>query len=402
MQVSYKFYINNNGSKSTSKEKPIYLYVRHKLQTLALNTFEKIEPKFWDAKNQKVKTSYVGSPELNNLLEKKLERVKALKRNAEIENENITFAELKEIIKQSLSDKPACTFESVYNDYMLIKISTTSPALQRKLKTVLKHLKSYDSKIQLNSFTALYLQKFKNYLISKELSNAYICKTLQFLNGFLLWAYENDFLKNDSFKKFKNVGKATPPKFALNRADLQKILSVSLPERLERVRDLFLFQLYSGQRFSDVQRFEYADVENDVWILRQKKTATVVRIPLIEPAIRIIEKYNYVLPTITNQKCNEFLKEIAVIADLDDEISVYRENGINRTEIKQSKAELLCTHTARRTAITLLTNGKVSETLIKNISGHSSDKMLNQYYDRSDVSATKSALEKVFNFADNI
>jgi len=96
-------------------------------------------------------------------------------------------------------------------------------------------------------------------------------------------------------------------------------------ERLELVKDIFLFSCYTGLAYVDVGNLKktqiVSGIDNEKWIItKRQKTGTPQRIPLLAQALKIMKKYeghkkcidnNAVLPVLTNQKMNSYLKEIA-------------------------------------------------------------------------------------------
>lgn len=97
---------------------------------------------------------------------------------------------------------------------------------------------------------------------------------------------------------------------------------------IERVRDLFLFQCYTGLAYADFEKFDFEkDVEekNGKYIIadRRKKTNEDYKIVLLTPAIEVLKKYDYKLPVISNQKYNVLLKVVAQYAGIDKNITTH-------------------------------------------------------------------------------
>jgi site-specific recombinase XerD len=124
----------------------------------------------------------------------------------------------------------------------------------------------------------------------------------------------------------------------LNEEELNRILALELQiERLERVRDYFLFACFTGLSYADVKKFTRKEIEitdSGKWIkTRRKKTGGVVYVPILDVAWQIIQKYNPyfdqlmpedpVLPIMSNQKMNGYLKEIADLAKISKQLSYH-------------------------------------------------------------------------------
>lgn len=135
-------------------------------------------------------------------------------------------------------------------------------------------------------------------------------------------------LPDNPFSQYKNKAKPKEKDF-LSQIQLDRIINLNIKvERVDRVRDIFVFCCYTGLSYADVKKLKRNEivtgVDGEKWIFTsRKKTETNSRIPLLEPAINIIKKYNdhplctdHVLPVLTNQKMNSYLKEIADLCDI--------------------------------------------------------------------------------------
>lgn len=180
-------------------------------------------------------------------------------------------------------------------------------------------------------------------------------------------------LHRDPFLHFKTTRKEVV-RVALTQEELDKIRTKPIAiERLSLVRDIFLFSCYTGLAYVDVSNLKRSHiikgVDGEQWIVtRRQKTGSPTRLPLLPVALQIIRKYRdhakcvesgQVLPVLTNQKMNSYLKETADIC------------GIMKN---------LTFHIARHTFATTvtLTNGVPLETESKML-GHSSLKQTQHY-----------------------
>nr|WP_298793873.1 site-specific integrase [uncultured Allomuricauda sp.] len=186
-------------------------------------------------------------------------------------------------------------------------------------------------------------------------------------------AYANQWINRDPFFHWKATWK-TKEKQYLTQTELDTLRNKkSFLPRLNLVRDIFVFCCYTGLAYSDVKQLKQGDiiigVNGDRWIkMARKKTKAISSIPLLPPAEAIIQKYSEhpyvldgkgVLPVLTNQKSNAYLKEIADVC------------GIHKN---------LTTHLARHTFATTVTlsNG-VSIASVSKMLGHRSLKTTQIY-----------------------
>ena len=165
-------------------------------------------------------------------------------------------------------------------------------------------------------------------------------------------------------------------------------------DRLAKVRDVFLFQCFTGQRYSDILSLNKKDVKNGTWHLRQQKTNNIIQIPLNKYAISILAKYSdFKLPVISNQKMNKYLKELCVLAKINDPVRIIKFKGSKRIEETKKKYEVIGTHTARRTFITLSLRKGMKPEVIMKITGHKSYKMFQKYLKIADDHTRKEMFE---------
>lgn len=137
-------------------------------------------------------------------------------------------------------------------------------------------------------------------------------------------------LDRDPFVHYKARLKQVDRTF-LSEAELQTMADkLFLTERLGQVRDIFLFCCFTGLAYADIKKLNRGEIitgiDGERWIVtKRQKTATPVRIPLLPSALAILEKYaehlvclntGKAFPVSTNQKMNEYLKEIAGVCGI--------------------------------------------------------------------------------------
>jgi site-specific recombinase XerD len=155
-------------------------------------------------------------------------------------------------------------------------------------------------------------------------------KKIKQLKKVISIAFKNEWLTKNPFANFKAYYR-DPKREALTQEEIDLLASKSFStERLSVVRDIFLFSCYTGLRFSDVQKLTPANVVKGVdggqWLtVDTTKTDDRCNIPLLQPALQLIKNYGtypeclnkgVLFPIRSNQKTNEFLKEIAAIAGI--------------------------------------------------------------------------------------
>jgi integrase len=214
----------------------------------------------------------------------------------------------------------------------------------------------------------------------------------------MLWAFKNGYTYNQEFKEMQKVPKVIIPQVALQKADLETLMQKDFEnDRLERVRDVFVFACVTGLRFGELSFVSKNSVIGDVLHLKEEKGAEkeVRTIPLNDLALYLLRKYDYKLPLIANQKHNLYIKEVIDEAGFKHKVEKVIIRGKEVQRIPVLFKDMVSTHTARRTFITMLKRDGKSDKLISKITGHRDLKTLNQYYQVDDDSK-KEAIAETF------
>jgi integrase len=168
----------------------------------------------------------------------------------------------------------------------------------------------------------------------------------------------------------------------------------------EMARDIFMVGVYTGQRVSDYNNISTENIitspEGENFIrVRQKKTGTMVSIPVKEELKQILIKYNYRLPHMAEQSINSCIKEVAKAAGIDEPVSVETTvGGVMRMETKPKYA-MVQSHTARRTAATLMYLAGMDVFNICAVTGHSSIAMLKKYIKADEIDRARAISQDV-------
>ena len=214
----------------------------------------------------------------------------------------------------------------------------------------------------LSDLTTSDMEDIYKYMLRKMSNNSAICY-MRKLKTILIYAIREGYISTNpiTFKFHKDKVEKEP----LTLEEVRRIRTVKLgSRRIENIRDLFILQCYTGLAFRDMSCFSEKDIKIDKdgkeWIVKERiKTGITALIPILPVVKEILIKYNYHLPTLTNQKYNSYLKEIQDIC------------GIKKT---------LHSHLARHTCGTLLLNAGVDMLTVSKVLGHSSTKTTEAVY----------------------
>lgn len=180
----------------------------------------------------------------------------------------------------------------------------------------------------------------------------------------------------------------------LTQNEINKLRTCPIPptkKYLERVRDVLLFCCFTGLRHSDVYNLKRSDVKNGHIEVITIKTTDSLIIELNDHSKAILEKYKDVLfpndkalPVVSNQRMNEFLKELGQLAEIDEPIRETYYRGNERIDEVTPKYALLSTHTGRRTFICNALALGIPVQVVMKWTGHSDYKAMKPYIDIAD------------------
>lgn len=169
--------------------------------------------------------------------------------------------------------------------------------------------------------------------------------------------------------------------------------------RDEQIRDLFLLECTTGQRFSDVDKVddlvEHKDGRTYFNLVQNKGGAKIEVDVYFKMAQEILEKYDYKLPTFNKKVFNKRIKEIAKLAGITGKVEQrFQEAGkAGISTVVRERHECISSHTGRRTFITMLSLRGEDYTTIARYSGHSSLDMVRRYDKSKDGTKIKEMFE---------
>jgi len=194
------------------------------------------------------------------------------------------------------------------------------------------------------------------------------------------------------FESYKMPAEVYGDPIYLTKEERDRIINAKIEsEKLERVRDIFIFQCLIGARVGDLCRLTRDNIQDGVlsYIARKTKEGhpVTVTVPLSEKAKGIIAKYNIpggmLLPFITDQRYNDYLKELAKLDNIKLDRIVTRLNSLTGEPEQVILYDIISSHMARRTFVGNLI-GKVDESIIKSMTSHTKDsKAFGRYYNVS-------------------
>jgi integrase len=162
---------------------------------------------------------------------------------------------------------------------------------------------------------------------------------------------------------------------------------------MSAVRDIFVVQCLTGLRYSDMVHIYKDNIQEDedgkYIVLITKKTMKRLKIYFNDRAQHILEQWDWTLPHYKLEVMNRWLPEIAKQAGVKGRVEVVRMVGSKRVVEHKEKWEMVKTHTARRTFITLMLEGGENITTIRSITGHTQLSSFSRYVAVSDTKKAK-------------
>lgn len=399
------FYLKNPKENKESIINLIH-YLKYEGINFKYSTGQKIHPDNWDFENRMPKALRgprgTANRHISEVLNKYIDVLETEIRRSEKEALPLTKPVLKEKFDIVFKNKKkASSFTELLQEFIDRRNASKgmSTDWNQKYNNLLKKLELFEKhrkkKIQFKQINADFIDAYCGFLREiktppfKPHNDNTLHRNINFLMTFLIWAkgkyhdLDLDAIKNP-------VKKYQADDVHLTKQEIQRIEEKKLPrESLERVRDLFLIGVYSGQRYSDYSVFEKADVMGEMIIKRAEKTEYESFIPLHPKMKVLLDKYDWKLPRLSEMKFNKHIKTICALCDINEEIkeTVYRGESKKVNYIK--KYDMVSSHTARRTFITLALEAGMPRHIVKKITGIRDDKTLDKYAKTSQRSITE-------------
>ena len=390
---------------------PIRMRVNFASKRIEFTTGYRIDAAKWDTDKQRVRNGCTNklkqsASEINASLLGYYTEVQEIFKKFEVEEIMPTPEQIKEAFnelhkpieevnpRKSIPNAFYKVFDEFVRDYG--RQNDWTDSTYEKFAAVKNHLMNFRDGLTFDFFDEKGLNDYVTYLRDvKEMRNSTIGKQLSFLKWFLRWAFKKGLHQNNAYDSYKPKLKSTQKKIIfLTWEELNKLREFEIPatkQALDRVRDVFLFQCFTGLRYSDVFNLRRSDIKGDHIEVTTVKTSDSLIIELNDHSKAILDKYkdvvfedDKVLPVITNQKMNDYLKELAELAGIDEPVRQTYYRGNERIDEVTPKYALLGTHAGRRTFICNALALGIPPQVVMKWTGHSDYKAMKPYIDIAD------------------
>lgn len=389
--LSLLFYIKKSKADEQGKAN-IYMRITLDGRRAECSLSRKVKLNIWNSKTQLALGNSATAQEINRHLAVIKNKVYSIQQNFERDNLNYSATTLRDAtLGKDKTQKMLLEIFQEHNNKVESLIGKDfSAGTAERYRTCKKHVEEFIKKkykkkdIPVKDVNHKFITGLEYYL--KTTRNCAHNSAIKYITNFkkiIRIAHANDWIDKDPFLHWKGKLKIVEREF-LTQEEIQKIIDKELKmDRLDQVRDIFIFCCFTGLAYADVKKLTKDDivigVDGEQWIKTNRtKTDTRSNIPILPIAQSIIEKYkdnalmkekNLVLPVLSNQKMNAYIKEIADLC------------GINKN---------LTFHLARHTFATTVTlsNGVPIESVSKML-GHTNLKTTQHYAKILDMKVSK-------------
>ncbi|MDI1317453.1 site-specific integrase [Flavobacterium sp.] len=361
---------------------PIFQRITINGRRLDNSTGKFVDPDKWHSEMSKMRGTSEEARSINGHLDNLKSKILNLEKNLIKKDIPVNFESFKnELTGKKERERMLVPIFQEHNRKIkeLVGQEYAAGTLER-YETSLKHTKDFISwkynitDINIEKIDHSFITEYEFYLRSvRKCANNTAVKYIKNFHKIINQCLANGWLNKDPFVNYKAKVKEVVREF-LSEVEIEQMMNKEfVSERLELVRDIFVFSCFTGLAYIDVKQLTLDNIslgiDGDKWIFKNRqKTDTASKIPLLPTAKYIIDKYaehpvckneKRLLPILSNQKMNAYLKEIADVCEIKKELTF---------------------HIARHTFATTITlsNGVPLETVSKML-GHTSLKTTQHY-----------------------
>jgi integrase len=392
MQV--KFYLNTQKT-TRHGDSPVYMYITFEGKRIRKPVSGvHAKEKSWDESKERIRRPPRANPfneieSFNNRLDFIETQIKLINQSAFDKRIKLTEKYITErLMDESLIKVDQFDFFVAAEQYLQSIKSVKAERTITGKRTVFNFLKEYQintgNELAFHKMEIEFFENLRHYAFEeRRIGDNYFAKIIAVLKTFLHWAFERDYIKNQTFKKFKATERETEI-ICLTHEEFMTLYNHPFrSKRLDRVRDVFVFGCSTGLRFSDLISLKPSNIHGDFIVKNIQKTKENSMIPLNKYSIGILKKYQdtvyETLPKVSHQKFNVYLKECCKEIGMDTSITITRFSGGHRKTTSHPKYELITSHAARKTFATLSLLMGMPERVVRNITGHKKEENFKRY-----------------------
>lgn len=344
-KITLHFYAKSTKM-NTSGKLPIYVRLTINGQRLEFSSKKFIEKTKWSSELAKMKGQTEEARSINSYLDMMRSKVLSAEMDLLHKEEELSIENFQSILLGE--DKNRRMLIPIFQDHnskmkeLLGK--KYAPGTLQRFEVTLNHIQNFlqwkynATDIRIDKVDHCFVTEFEFYLRSvKNCSNNTSVKYVRNFRKIIKICLNNDWLEKNPFSKYEGKVIEVDKEF-LTEEEIQNIYAKKfMNSRLELVRDIFIFCCFTGLAYIDVQQLRKdhlgIGIDGNKWIFKNRqKTDTRSKIPLLPIAEELVQKYSEhpkclnedkVLPVLSNQKMNSYLKEIGDICGIQKEITFH-------------------------------------------------------------------------------
>ena len=364
----------------------ILLCISYDGKRLQTSINEKIESNKWSKLKQRVKSSCSEAFNINSYLDKIETIAKNIYYQCKMEGYSPTTDRLKEMIFTKLNGgNKKLSFYEFVEEYTELSKNSKKPSTIREYGFTIKSLKEFEKhkrrRIDWDTLDIKFYDDYMDYQYNvKGNSQNLFGKRIKNIKTFLNAAYERGVNKHLMYNGFKVIKKETDAIY-LTEEEIDKIyeLNLSKNKRLDRIRDLFIVECNTGVRYHELMNLSKVNILKNSIRFKSSKTEKTVNTLLLPRTKKILKKYNYILPKISNSNYNKYIKEVGELAGINDVVIQETYRAGKAISFKRKKYQMITTHTARRSFITNIYKRGFSSAHIMSMTGHKKESTFLKY-----------------------
>ena len=390
--------INYYLQKRKEKRSPVLISIQYdgkrvmKSTGISIIAEQGTADRYWNSRKGLFKSNYAGCNEFNSLLDKirsELAETYAKHRDDTDVREKLTST-LNAVIDPNNAKSKSVNILSEFLNFLEYKkkqgiANSTVKSYEATYFLLCNYSDDYKPNLSFKDINLDFFSDFKDFLSEKGLVTNTQRKIFTHIKSFMIYSREIGLHHNDAFKKFKIKGYEKTI-IALTESEIKTLENAgNLSDKLDKTRILFLIQLYSGLRYSDLPKLKNVNLDEDFFIFNMKKTNRNEKIPLHD-------KLKNLLPAMPDvpvlSAYNSRLRELFMRLNLNRKVTVMQER---ESDVK-ALYELVSSHTGRKSFITHSLSRGVPATVVMEVSGHKDFSSFQKY-----INFSKESLNENFN-----
>ena len=344
-KTTLHFYAKSTKANATGLF-PIYVRLTVEGKRFEYSTKKFIEPSKWSNESSRMKGNSEEARSINSLLDFTKNQINEIQFELLKDNITLNIEEFKNrLLGTKIRERMLIPIFKEHNRKIkeLLGIEYAPGTLER-YETSLKHTSNFllwkynITDINIDKIDHAFITDYEFYLRTvRKCANNTAVKYIKNFNKIIKLCIANDWLDKNPFANYKSKVKEVERVY-LSEGEIQNIINKDFNnERLSLVRDIFLFSCFTGLAYIDVKNLTRSHIsigiDGDKWIFtHRQKTESASKIPILSVTQMIIDKYENhpqsvneekLLPILSNQKMNAYLKEIAAICEIEKELTFH-------------------------------------------------------------------------------